>query len=400
VESPRVPHHPVPTTAKTFVELGLTPEILTSIGEVGFEHPTPIQAAVIPPALAGRDIIALAQTGSGKTAAFVIPLAQRLQHGRGLRALIISPTREIALQTQAFLELFGKNHDLNTVCLIGGVKMKPQLSALRGDPDIIVATPGRLLDHVQRRSTRLDSVEDLVLDEADHMLDLGFLPQVRDIVRHLPSKRRTMMFSATMPPAIEQLAQTMLRNPLRIDITPQGRAAVGISHRLYVVALENKRACLIALLHQELGSTLVFARRKVDAEWLYHILHRQGHPVVRIHSDRSQGFRVQAMERFREGSHRIMVATDIAGRGIDVPGITHVINFDIPETVEDYIHRAGRTARVDLEGIVSTIVTWQDLMMVRTIEAALGKPIPRCSVPGVEPWVEAKRQPPRVRRRL
>jgi ATP-dependent RNA helicase RhlE len=192
----------------------------------------------------------------------------------------------------------------------------------------------------------------------------------------------------------------MLRDPLRIDIVPEGRAAVGISHRLYVVAPENKRALLLALLHQELGSTLVFARRKVDAEWLYHILERQGHPVVRIHSDRSQGRRTQAMDRFREGSHRIMVATDIAGRGIDVPGITHVINFDIPETVEDYIHRAGRTARVDREGIVSTIATWQDLMMVRTIEATLGASIPRCTVPGVEPWVETKREPPRVRRRL
>jgi ATP-dependent RNA helicase RhlE len=400
VESDRLPHHPVPTTAKTFADLGLTPEILQSIRDVGFEHPTPIQAAVIPPALQGRDIIALAQTGSGKTAAFVIPLAQRLTHGRGPRALIISPTREIALQTQAFLELFGKNHDLNTVCLIGGVKMKPQLRALGGAPDIVVATPGRLLDHIQRRTVRVDSVEDLVLDEADHMLDLGFLPQVRDIVRRLPAKRRTMMFSATMPPAIEQLAQTMLRDPLRIDILPAGRAAVGISHRLYIVAPENKRACLLALLHQELGSTLVFARRRIDAEWLFHILQRQGHPVVRIHSDRSQGGRVQALESFREGSHRILVATDIAGRGIDVPGIEHVINFDIPESVEDYIHRAGRTARVDREGIVSTIATWQDLMMVRTIEAALGAPIPRCTVPGVEPWVESKRGPRRERRRL
>jgi ATP-dependent RNA helicase RhlE len=400
MELPGLPHHPVPITGKTFAELGLTPEILASINEVGFEHPTPIQADVIPPALAGRDIIALAQTGSGKTAAFVIPLAQRFEHGRGVRALIISPTREIALQTQAFLELFGKNHHLKTVCLIGGVKMQPQLKDLASGPDIVVATPGRLLDHIERRSVRVDAVEDLVLDEADHMLDLGFLPQVRNILRRLPAKRRTMMFSATMPPAIEQLAQTMLRDPLRIDIVPEGRAAVGISHRLYIVAPENKRALLLALLHQELGSTLVFARRKVDAEWLYHILERQGHPVVRIHSDRSQGRRTQAMDRFREGSHRIMVATDIAGRGIDVPGITHVINFDIPETVEDYIHRAGRTARVDLQGIVSTIATWQDLMMVRTIEAALGNPIPRCTVPGVEAWVETKREAPRVRRRL
>jgi len=209
-----------------------------------------------------------------------------------------------------------------------------------------------------------------------------------------------MMFSATMPPAIEELARTMLRDPLRIDITPVGRAAVGITHRIYVVAPENKRPALLALLHQELGSTLVFTRRKVDAEWLYHILQRQGHPVARIHSDRSQGKRVQALSNFREGSHRILVATDIAGRGIDVPGIEHVINFDIPENVEDYIHRAGRTARVDREGIVSSIVTWQDLMIVRQIEAALGQPIPRCTVPGVEPWVERQKAPSRSRTRV
>ncbi len=396
----RLPHHPVATTPITFAELGLSEAILSSIRQVGFTHPTPIQAAVIPPALEGRDLIALAQTGSGKTAAFVIPLAERFTHGSGLRALIICPTREIALQTQAFIELFGKNHDLLAACLIGGVKMHPQLRAIAEGPDIIVATPGRLLDHIQRKSIRVDKVEELVLDEGDHMLDLGFLPQVRKIVQALPKQRRTMMFSATMPAAIEELARTMLRDPARIDITPKGKAAVGISHRLYVVAPENKRACLIALLHQELGSTLVFTRRKTDAEWLFHVLQRQGHPVARIHADRSQGGRVQALENFRAGAHRILVATDIAGRGIDVPGITHIINYNLPENVEDYVHRAGRTARVDREGIVSSIVTWQDLMMVRTIEATLGKEIPRCTVPGVEPWVETVRTPSRTRRRL
>src|SRR5579884_2604475 len=332
----RVPHHPVATTVETFQELGLSASILESIRDVGFEHPTPIQAAVIPPALQGRDVIALAQTGSGKTAAFVIPLAEKLQHGGGLRALIVCPTREIALQTQAFIELFGKNHHLNAVCLIGGVKMRGQMTALRNEPDIIVATPGRLLDHINRRTIKVDRIEELVLDEADHMLDLGFLPQVRQIIAKLPHERRTMMFSATMPPAIEELARTMLHDPLRIDITPVGRAAEGITHRMYVVAPENKRPALLALLRQELGSTLVFTRRKVDAEWLYHILQRQGHPVARIHADQSQSKRVKALSTFREGEHRILVATDIAGRGIDVPGIEHVINFDIPENAEDY----------------------------------------------------------------
>ncbi|MGH9456738.1 MAG: DEAD/DEAH box helicase [Thermoanaerobaculia bacterium] len=395
-----IPHHPVFTTDRSFAQLGLSEPVLRSIRDVGFEHPTPIQAAVIPVALEGRDLIALAQTGSGKTAAFVIPLAERLTHGGGTRAIILSPTREIALQTQAFIELFGRSHDLTAACLIGGVKMQPQLDALRKKPDVVVATPGRLLDHIERRSIRVDAVDELVLDEGDHMLDLGFLPQVRKIVQKLPPVRRTMMFSATMPSAIEELARTLLRDPVRIDVTPKGRAAVGISHRLYVVRPEDKRKCLLALLHQELGSTLVFTRRKVDAEWLYHILERQGHPVARIHADRSQSKRVSALEQFREGSHRILVATDIAGRGIDVPGIQHVINFDLPENVEDYVHRAGRTARVDLEGIVSSIASWQDLIMVRTIEKALGHEIPRCTVPGVEPWTEGPKKPARRRSRL
>ena len=389
-------------TQERFVSLGLSDPILDAIGEVGFEHPTPIQAAVIPAALRGRDIIALAQTGSGKTAAFVIPIAERLKHGRrGPRALILSPTREIALQTQAFVRLFGTRHKLTSVCLIGGVKIKPQLTALAEQPDVVIATPGRLIDHVKRRTVSLSKVEEFVVDEADHMLDLGFLPQLRQIVRYLPEDRHTMMFSATMPPAIEELARTMLRIPQRIDIRPEGKAAVGIHHRLYIVRPEDKRSLLMALLHQELGSTLVFTRRKVDAEWLFHILEREGHPVARIHSDRTQHKREQALEHFREGSHRVLVATDIAGRGIDVPGITHVINFDAPENVEDYIHRGGRTARLANEGIVSTIATWQDLAIIGEIEKALGgQPIPRCSVPGVEPWVESARVVRPQRRRL
>ncbi|HXI12651.1 MAG TPA: DEAD/DEAH box helicase [Thermoanaerobaculia bacterium] len=392
-----LPEHPVPTTTKTFDSLGLSPAVLAAVGHVGFVHPTPIQAAVIPTALAGQDLIGLAQTGSGKTAAFVIPIAERLTHGKGVRGLILSPTREIALQTKAFLDLFGEHHGLKTVCLIGGVKLKPQSDDLRERPDIIVATPGRLLDHVERRNVKLDSITELVLDEADHMLDLGFLPQIQTLLKMLPTERHTMMFSATMPPSIEMLASRYMKEPTRIDILPEGAAAEGISHRLYLVAPENKRPCLLALLHQELGSTLVFARRKIDAEWLFHILEREGHPVARIHSDRTQGGRVQALDGFREGQHRILVATDIAGRGIDVPGITHVINFDIPETVDDYIHRGGRTARADLTGIVSTIASWQDLPLIKQIEATLNEKIPRCTVPGVPNYLEAIPKPPRRR---
>jgi ATP-dependent RNA helicase RhlE len=395
-----IPQHPVPTIDKPFDSLGLSPAIVDAIRKVGFVHPTPIQAAVIPHALAGSDVIGLAQTGSGKTAAFVLPMAEKLTHGRGVRGLILSPTREIALQTKTFLDLFGQNHALNTACVIGGVKMRPQITALRETPDIVVATPGRLLDHVQRNHVKLDDIEILILDEADHMLDLGFLPQMKDILRRLPRQRQTMMFSATMPDSIEMIARDFMRDPVRVDIMPEGGAAEGIIHRLYVVKLDDKRKALLQLLHEELGSTLVFARRKIDADWLYHILERQGHPVSRIHSDLSQGKRTEALRGFREGEHRILVATDIAGRGIDVPGIQHVINFDVPETVEDYVHRGGRTARGRASGIVSTIATWQDLPMMRQIEATLGEKIARCSVSGVDMWEESEKKPSRSRSRV
>ncbi len=395
-----IPQHPVDTLDTTFTTLGLSPEVVVTIEKIGFVHPTPIQAAVIPTALTGRDVIGLAQTGSGKTAAFVLPMAERLTHGNGVRGLIMAPTREIALQTKAFLDLFGKNHNLHTACLIGGVRMKPQLDALHSNPDVVVATPGRLLDHVNRRTVNLEKVEMLVLDEADHMLDLGFLPQIRDVLRKLPRDRHTMMFSATMPDSIEMIARDFMRDPIRIDIMPVGGATEGITHRVYVVKEADKRNCLLALLDQELGSTLVFTRRKIDAEWLYAVLDRKGHPVARIHADQSQNKRVDALKTFREGEHRILVATDIAGRGIDIPGIEHVINFDIPENVEDYVHRAGRTARGRAKGIVATIATWQDLPMVRKIEETLGEKVPRCTVPGVEAWEESEKKPATKRRRV
>ncbi|HVT57886.1 MAG TPA: DEAD/DEAH box helicase [Thermoanaerobaculia bacterium] len=388
-----IPQHPVQTTDQTFAALGLSEPILRLVRAIGFIHPTPIQAEVIPPALAGRDLIGLAETGSGKTAAFALPLADRLTHGHGVRGLILSPTREIALQTKAFLDLFGEDHQLRTVCLIGGVTMGPQIHGLRRNPDILVATPGRLYDHLERGNLRLDAIEALVLDEADHMLDLGFLPQVQRILQELPEERQTLMFSATMPPLIERLAQRFMRDPLRIDILPEGRTAQGISHRLYLVDPENKKACILALLHLELGSTLVFIRRKSDAEWLSAVLEREGHPVERIHSNLSQGQRVQALQGFRLGEHRILVATDIAARGIDAPHTSHIINFDMPETVEDYIHRAGRTARGSALGLVSSIATWQDKPVIKEIEQALGLELPRCTIPGVPPYTELKPRP-------
>ncbi|RMH18937.1 MAG: DEAD/DEAH box helicase, partial [Acidobacteria bacterium] len=394
-----IPQHPVETTDQSFDNLGLSPPILDTVRGLGFEHPTPIQAAVIPVALAGRDLIGLAETGSGKTAAFALPLAERLTHGRGIRGLILCPTREIALQTKAFLDIFGRDHELDTVCVIGGVRIGPQMSHLRQKPDIIVATPGRLVDHLGRRTVRLDRIEKLVLDEADHMLDLGFLPQIQTVLQALPEERQTMMFSATMPPPIERLAQRFMRDPELIDFRPAGRAASGIEHRLYLVRDQDRLACLIGLLDEVPGSTLVFARRKIEAEALARQLRRAGHRAERLHSDRSQAQRVQALKAFREGKIRTLVATDVAARGLDVPRIEHVINYELPELPEDYVHRAGRTARGVARGIVSSIATWKDKVTIREIEKVLGHELPRCTVAGVEPYVELK---PRkvIRRRL
>jgi ATP-dependent RNA helicase RhlE len=394
-----IPQHPVETLEQSFASLGLSVPTLEVLLRVGFFHPTPIQAEVIPAALDGRDILGLAETGSGKTAAFALPMAERLFHGRGLRGLVLAPTRELALQTKAFLDLFGEFHDLRTVVLIGGVALGPQTDALRKKPDIAVATPGRLADHLERRNLTLDKVEILVLDEADHMLDMGFLPQVQRLLRHLPPRRQTMLFSATMPPPIERLVRDLLTEPVRVDVAPRG-AARGITHRLYLVEPEDKKACLLALLRQELGSTLVFIRRRSDAEWLSRVLGREGHPVERLHGDLSQAERLASLRGFREGQHRILVATDVAARGLDVPVIRHIVNFELPETADDYIHRAGRTARGSAQGLVSSIATWRDKQTIGEIEQRLGHPLPRCAVTSVRPYQELKPRRSVRRRRL
>lgn len=383
--------HSVSITPEHFAGLGLSEPILEAIRAIGFEYPTPIQAAVIPAALRGRDLIALAQPGSGRTTAFAIPIAERLTRHGELRALVLSPTREVALQTQAFLRFFGKKHRITTTSLIAGEKMKAQLRALAERPDILVATPGRMLDHLQRNTVSLHTIEQFVVEGVDHMLDLELLPQLRRIVQFLPPGRHTMMFSATMPAEIQELVQTMLRIPLRIDALSQGNSTEGISHRLYIVRSEDKRAVLMSLLRQEPGSTLVFTRRNADAEWLFQMLERDQQPVARIHSDRTLLKREQALDQFRAGALRILLATDVAGRAIDTAGTAHVINFDIPEILEDYLHRGLRTTPLAAAATVSTIATWEDLTMVRRIEKALGQRLLRSTVAGVEPWVEPGR---------
>jgi ATP-dependent RNA helicase RhlE len=391
------------TTDQTFTELGLSAELVDAVTAIGFNHPTRIQAQAIPLALAGGDVLGLAETGSGKTAAFGLPMVEQLRHGNSVRGLILSPTREIALQTRDFLETVGQHHGLRTAILIGGVRMGPQIDDLRRGPDIVVATPGRLLDHVRRGNVSLDRIEKLVLDEADHMLDLGFLPQISEVLELIPKNRQTMMFSATMPQPIERLVHRLMDSPARIDIIPHGRTARGIEHRLFLVEPDNMRPCLMALAAAESGSILVFLKRKIDAEWAYSQLLHEGHSVERIHSDRSQSQRVKALGSLRTGTHRILIATNIAARGIDIPIIEHIVNFGVPDTAEEYVHRAGRTARGDAKGVVSTIATWKEKEQIRMIEKAIDAPLPRLVAAGVEPYLERRktiRGRPIRRRRL
>ena len=387
-----IPQHTTEDGARTFGALGLSPELVEAVERLGLMRPTPIQSAVIPVALEGGDVVGLAQTGSGKTAAFVLPLLDMIEPEHGVQALIVCPTREIALQTAEFVSVVGHEVGLRGAVLIGGVGMKGQIDALKqGGAELVIATPGRLLDHVGRRNLRLDGVKDLVLDEADHMLDLGFLPQVQDILQELPKSRRTMMFSATLPPAIERLAKRFMHHPTTVDLRSETHARPGVEHQLYLVNPPDKKACLLALVAEEkAGSILVFMRRRVDADWACRQLALEGHKVERMHADRQQRHREEALEGFRRGDLRILVATDVAARGIDVPTIEHIINFDPPDTVEDYVHRSGRTARGSMGGIVSTIATWRDKGTIQSIETALGQELPRLTAHGVEPWVETK----------
>lgn len=371
------------TTPRNFESLQLSPQLLALLHKEGFVHPTPIQEKAIPVALGGGDLVGCAQTGTGKTLAFCLPLLEQRERLQKQRALILCPTREIALQTHEVLEKFGEGLNLRTAVLIGGRKLGSQEQALAKKPAIIVATPGRLLDHAERRNLDLRQVTFVVLDEADHMLDLGFLPQVRRILKELPKERQTMMFSATFPREIEQLAKQFLHKPERVDVAPPGTAAKGIHHHLYLMDPQYKRQAILSLLENTKESTLVFTRTKLDAEWLYRLLQKQGHDVHALHSDRSQGQRTQTLQEFKQGKFPILVATDILARGIDISDIAHVINYDIPQNPEDYIHRAGRTGRAQATGHASTLATTLEMSFVNAIEKQLGTPIPRRTLPGI-----------------
>jgi ATP-dependent RNA helicase RhlE len=353
-----------------FSQLNLDSRLQRGINRLGFTVPTPIQEKAIPAALQGTDLIATAQTGTGKTAAFVLPILNRLLKGssRQVRALIVTPTRELADQIHENIRDLANGTHLHSVTIFGGVSQTPQLRALQAGAEIIVACPGRLLDLVDQRRIDLRSVEVLVLDEADRMFDMGFLPAIKKIIRLVPENRQTMLFSATFPAEVEQLAQQALKNPTRITIGLSAPAET-VAHALLPVPQHLKTALVMELLKTtDTQSVLIFTRTRHRAEKLARQIQQTGEKVTSLHSDRSQEQRKRAIQGFKAGNFRIMVATDIAARGLDVEGISHVINFDMPSTADDYIHRIGRTGRAHHTGDALTLVTPDDFHMVRTLE--------------------------------
>jgi len=370
-----------------FTDLPLDPALQRGIAGLSFTEPTPIQQAALPEALAGRDVLAAAMTGSGKTAAFALPILQKLLgKPRGVtRALVLTPTRELAAQVHDHLRALGRHTSVASVSVFGGVGAAPQVRALRAGVDIVVATPGRLLDHLGTGAARLDQVEILVLDEADRMLDMGFLPDVKRILARLPRQRQTMLFSATLPEPIVELARTMLVNPARIGIERKAAPAVGVTHAVFPVPERLKRALLVEVLRRdEVGMALVFTRTKHRANRLATYLDGAGISCDRIHGNRSQAQRESALAAFKSGRLQVLVATDIASRGIDVKDLPHVINFDVPGQPDDYIHRVGRTARVDRTGTAVTLVSPEEENAFSAIERAVGHRLSRRRLEGFD----------------
>ncbi len=370
----------------TFETLGLKAEVLAAVHDAGYTHPTPIQSEAIPLALRGRDLIGLAQTGTGKTAAFTLPIIDRLLEGpRRTRVLILTPTRELAAQVEESFTKYSKGSGLSVVAVYGGVGLEPQEKALRRGVDVVVATPGRLLDHLERRNVSFDNLEILVLDEADRMLDMGFAPQINKVVAQIPPYRQTLLFSATMPPEVEALARKYLRKPLVVQVGRRSMAASTVTHAVYPVPRDKKSALLIELLNKpEMDSVLVFTRTKHGADRVVRHLERAGVNAVAMHADKTQGQRTKALEDFKAGRVRVLVATDIAQRGLDISGISHVINYDVPQQPEDYVHRIGRTGRAAATGDAYTFMSADEIAMVRTIERIIAQQIPRISVPGYD----------------
>ena len=366
----------------SFTQFNLDSRLQAGIAALGYVEPTPIQSAAIPPALAGQDLIGTAQTGTGKTAAFVLPILQRLLTGpvRRARALIVTPTRELAEQINDCIHDLAKGTSIRSATIYGGVGPQPQVRALRDGVEILVACPGRLLDLVDQGYARLDGIEVLVLDEADRMFDMGFLPSIRRILKCVPVRRQTMLFSATFPPEVEQLAAQSLRAPHRIAIG-LSRPVETVTHALYPVPQHLKAALLLELLKRtDTDSVLIFTRTRHRAHRLTQQIERAGYRVTSLHSDRTQGQRQSALAGFKEGKYQIMVATDIAARGLDVESISHVINFDMPDTSDAYIHRIGRTGRAERLGDAFTLMTPDDTDMVRSLEKVMDEPLRRLTL--------------------
>ena len=367
-----------------FSRFALDPDLLRGVRELGFQRPTPIQERAIPAALDGRDLVATASTGSGKTAAFLLPILHRLKsRPRGTtRALVLTPTRELAAQIHAHLEALAVHTPVTGAAVFGGVGMAPQEHAFRSGVDVLVATPGRLLDHLKRPYARLPKLEVLVIDEADRMRDRGFLPDVRRVLRQLPAERQTLLFSATMPREVVALAQQLLRSPVAIHVERKAAPAAGITQAVYPVPRERKQWLLVELLARDLvADAIVFTRTKHRANRLAEHLERHGIAAARIHGNRSQAQRTAALDGFKAGTHRILVATDIVARGIDIEALGHVINFDVPADPDAYIHRIGRTARAELTGDAFTFVSPDEEPEIQAIERTIGRSLPRIVLP-------------------
>jgi ATP-dependent RNA helicase RhlE len=366
-----------------FAQLGLSKNVVDGVKAMGYVDPTPIQLRAIPLILAGEDVIGSAQTGTGKTAAFALPILSKLDHSTAkLRALVLEPTRELAAQVETAFRDFARFSNIRVGVVYGGVGYGKQMQDLKQGVDVLVATPGRLLDHIQRGTCRLDTVEYLVLDEADRMLDMGFMPDVRRILQRLPRQRHNSLFSATIPPEISSLIQFAMRHPKTIEIGTRRSPAEGVKHVIYPVADSQKTDLLRTLLEDvHYDSVIVFCRTKWGADKIGRLLKKNNHSVAVLHSNRTQREREAALRGFRDGRYEVLVATDIAARGLDVPEVSHVINYDVPQHPEDYVHRIGRTARADAKGDAFTLMTAEDQKHVAAIERFIAKKIERVKLP-------------------
>ncbi len=394
----------------SFDQLGLTPELLRAVADQGYTVPTPVQAAAIPLVLAGRDLLAGAQTGTGKTAAFVLPILQRLNASgprpdergpagrRGVRALVLAPTRELALQVEESVRTYGARRPIRSVAIYGGVGFGPQAHALRAGAQVVVATPGRLLDHARQHTIDLSAVEILVLDEADRMLDMGFIHDIRQVLALLPRRRQTLLFSATFSDPIRDLANGLLERPAEVDVAPRNVAAELVLQTAMAVDRERKRELLSSLVRSgRLDQALVFTRTKHGANRLAEQLGRDGIATAAIHGNKAQGQRVRALEDFKAGRVAVLVATDIAARGLDIDALPHVVNYELPMVAQDYIHRIGRTGRAGAEGEAISLVCVDEAPLLRAIEHLLRRTIPLETVAGFEPDRSIRAEPIRLR---